>query len=108
MASDSGPVAVGTWKDGRIGLAKANSRGPHGYGMTVWRERSTETTAVKSDRLYPELLKRIRAFVETGRAPVGIGQSVEVIAFLVAANSSMAEGGRPVELSCYDEDNDHA
>lgn len=99
VESEFGPLAIGRWADGRLGFAKANREGPHDYGMTVWRQADTETTIVEAGRLYPELLARIRSFVATGSPPVAIEQSIEVIAFLSAANESMAADGRPVALA---------
>lgn len=93
-----GPIAVGTWKDGRTGIARGVKKGYHGYGFTVWKEKTIETAAVDSGRIYPELLKKIKTFFETGKPPVFPEESVEVIAFMEAANKSMAENGRSVEL----------
>jgi len=98
-ANDFGPVAIGKWKDGRIGIAKGICKGEHGYGFTVWREKSTESKAVNAGLIYPELLKNIIKFIKTGSAPVDVRESLEVIAFMEAANESMDRGGAPVELS---------
>lgn len=95
-----GPMAVGTWKDGRTGMARGIKRGYHGYGFTVWKEQTVETATVDSGRLYPELLKKIRTFFETGKSPVLPEESAEVIAFMEAANKSMANNGRPVMMKC--------
>ena len=93
-----GPMAVGTWKDGRTGIARGVRKGYHGYGFTVWKEKTIETAAVDSGRIYPELLKKIKTFFETGKPPVFPEESAEVIAFMEAANKSMAKNGRPVKL----------
>ncbi|MDD2707278.1 MAG: Gfo/Idh/MocA family oxidoreductase [Verrucomicrobiae bacterium] len=95
-----GPVAIGTWKDGRLGVARAVRKGFHGFGFTVWREKCTETSMVDPGKIYPELLKRIKNFIETGKSPVPAAESVEVIAFMEAANKSMAKGGAPVKVAC--------
>ena len=50
------------------------------------------------DRLYPELLKEIAEFVRTGIAPVEPEESVEVIAFMEAANQSMEADGALVQI----------
>ena len=94
LNSASGPIAIGTWKDGRMGIARATAKSYHGYGFTVWREKSTEVAAVDSGRIYQEMLKTIKRFFETGLTPVPLEESVEVIAFMEAANASMAKGGR--------------
>ena len=97
---ESGSVALGLWEDGRLGMAKANEGGTWGYGFTLWRENDQVATAVDAGGIYPALLARVKAFVQTGESPVPPEQSVEVIAFLEAANASMAAGGAPVTLAC--------
>jgi predicted dehydrogenase len=99
IRSDQGPVAVGTWQDGRLGIAKGTIGGKHGYGFTAWREGATISATVDTSRIYPALLQEIKRFIETGEAPVDPEESVEGIAFLVAANESMAQDGAPVQVS---------
>ena len=88
-AGKHGPVAVGHWPDGRLGVAKATSGGEHGYGFTVWREKATVTTAVATDGIYQGLLEAIVEFIRTGKAPTPPEEEVEVIAFMEKANLSM-------------------
>lgn len=95
---DTGPAAVGTWHDGRIGIARATRGVRRGYGFTVWLADAIESRIVQPDRLYPELLKKIKAFVETGEPPVSPVESLEVVAFMEAANTSMEHDGKPVPL----------
>lgn len=99
FSSEQGPVAVGIWEGKRLGIARAISTGYHGYGFTVWRKKVTETEIVNADFIYSELLKNIKKFFETGIAPVTPEESVEVIAFIEAANESMANGGKPIQIS---------
>ena len=96
--SPFGPVAIGRWADGRIGIAKGNTGCPHEYGFTLWREHASVATKVNAEGLYPELLREIRRFLLTREAPVSARESVEVIAFLEAANRSMANGGALVSF----------
>jgi len=95
-----GPVAIGIWRDGRLGVARGICRGVgvHGYGFTVWKEKKIETAVIDVEKIYQELLKRIKKFFETGQTPVPPEESVEVIAFMEAANKSMANNGRPVRV----------
>ena len=96
--TDYGPVAIGTWSDGRVGIARATLDMSHGYGLTVWRERSIASAIVDTQWIYPELLKAIKGFFETGVSPVEPEQSVEAVAFMCAANESMANDGAAVKL----------
>lgn len=99
IPSEFGPVAIGKWKDGRMGIAKGTCKGQRGYGFTVWREKNIETKTVNAGLIYPELLKNILNFIKTGSPPVDAAESIEVIAFMEAANKSMDSGGDPVKLS---------
>jgi predicted dehydrogenase len=96
--SKYGPLASGVWSDGRVGIARAGTGGHHGYGFTVWKEKETVVKAVDIDLIYAELLKKVKQFFETGVPPVSLKDSLEAIAFMEAANKSMAEGGSLVEL----------
>ena len=98
IADDCGAVAVGTWAEGKTGIARAMKKGPHGYGLTVWREKGVHTSTVEGGTIYGGLLASIMKFVRTGISPVSIDESVEVIAFLEAANESMARDGAPVAV----------
>jgi len=98
VSGNAGPVATGAWKDGRLGIAKAISEGARGYGFVAWRENATELATVDSGKIYAQLLERIKTFVETGIAPTDPDESVEVIAFMEAANESMARGGEAVPI----------
>lgn len=94
-----GPVATGIWQDGRTGIAGAVAGGHHGYGFTVWRELMTEVVQVDIDLIYQELLKKIKEFFVTGVSPVAPEDSLEVMAFMEAANESMARDGAAVAVS---------
>lgn len=96
--SAQGPVAVGTWRDGRLGVAKGIVGGPPSFGFTVWSNQATTSTVVDASRIYRALLGEIKRFIETGQAPVAPEESIEVIAFMVAANESMRRSGEPVAL----------
>ena len=98
ISSESGPVAVGTWQDGRTGIARAMSQGPHAYGFTVWSDKDAYAASINVDTIYSGLLKNIIGFVKTQSSPVPIDESVEVIGFLQAANKSMAKDGGTITL----------
>ena len=99
--SELGAVAVGVWEDGRLGIARASSEGLHDYGFAAWREKANEAATVDTARIYPALLARVRDFAATGNPPVDADESVEVIAFLEAANMSMAAGGEATPLARF-------
>ena len=93
-----GAVAVGEWEDGRIGAAMGIIGAAYGFGFTAWRRGATISAPVDASKIYPTLLEKIRRFVETGDAPVAPEETLEAIAFMEAANESMAHGGVLVKL----------
>ena len=97
--ADNDAVAVGTWEDGRMGIARAISQGPHEYGFTAWSKQQVKTTPVNIDTIYSGLLKSIVEFVKTKSSPVSMVESVEVISFLAAANESMGQDGKAVAIN---------
>ncbi len=89
-------VALGVWKDGRIGTFRGHRKGPHTYGATVFGAKSV----VESGKFegYEPLLVEIVKFFKTGVAPVKPEQTLEILAFMEAADRSKEQGGRPVKL----------
>jgi predicted dehydrogenase len=91
-----GDLAVGLWKDGRIGTFRGTRSGPHTYGATVFGRQSN----VQAGRFegYEPLLVEIVKFFKTGNPPVSADQTLEILAFMEAADESKRQGGRPVKL----------
>jgi predicted dehydrogenase len=89
-------VAVGVWKDGRIGTFRGHRAGPHDYGATVFGEKGI----VQAGRFegYEPLLVEIVKFFKTGVAPVSAEETLEIVAFMEAADVSKQRGGQPVPL----------
>jgi len=89
-------VVVGLWEGGRIGTFRGTREGAHGYGATVFGKKGTAT--VGKFEGYEPLLVQIVRFFKTGKAPVSPEESLEVIAFMEAANESKRLGGCPVTI----------
>jgi hypothetical protein len=53
----------------------------------------------KGDGTYAPLLREIMKFFETGVAPVSPEETIEMFAFMEAADESKRQGGAPVKLS---------
>jgi predicted dehydrogenase len=91
-------VTTCTWKDGRIGtyrgLPKADPSQP--LIRLTGDTGTTETTgAAGSDSLVPAIAE----FFHTGRSPVDVSQTIEVIEFMTAAQLSKERGGTEVKLA---------
>ena len=90
-------VIVGKWKDGRLGTVHA-ARPYSDYGAIVTRGRTVEVIHPKDTGGYRPLLVEIVKFFETGKPPVSNDETLELIAFMDAAQKSKEQGGRPVAL----------
>jgi predicted dehydrogenase len=88
-------VAVGAWNDNRIGTFRGTRTGKGGYGGTVFGEKGTLTLGPYTG--YDPLLERILEFFKTGVEPVSREETLEIFAFMQAADISKKKGGMPVE-----------
>jgi virulence factor len=86
-------VVTGHWSDGRIATVRGIRSGASGYGFTAFSEKSIKTVAVGTTFIYRELLKQIVRFFRTGRPPVDPRITIEIMAFIQAANKSGANHG---------------
>ena len=91
-------VLVGRWKDGRSGVVRALR--PYGrYGAVVFRAKEVVQSDPQADAVgYKALVGEIVRFFETRKPPVSNEETLEIFAFMDAAQRSKAEGGRPVRL----------
>jgi hypothetical protein len=86
-------VVTGTWKDGRVATVRGNRSGPGTYGFTGFAEKSIRAVDVGTKFIYRELLKQVVAMFKTGQAPLDISETIEIVAFIEAANKSGANHG---------------
>jgi hypothetical protein len=90
-------VIVGRWKDGRIGSVRTLR--PYGtYGADVFRPKGVTQSRSKTQEGYRPLVVEIVKFFETGQPPVPNEETLEIFAFMDAAQRSKASGGAPVKL----------
>ena len=93
-------VIVGRWKGGRIGTVRALR--PYGdYGAVAYRKKAkgqTSEISGKVDGGYAPLVHEIVQFFETGKPPVSNEETLEIFAFMDAAQRSKEAGGKPVTL----------
>jgi predicted dehydrogenase len=90
-------VVVGLWKDGRIGTVRAIR--PHSdYGAVVYRGKQMVEIKPQGAGSYRPLVQEIVKFFETGTLPVANDETLEMFAFMDAAQKSKEQGGRPVTL----------
>lgn len=89
-------IVVGTWKDGRVGTFRGTRTGKHDYGGTVYGEKGNLSLGPFNG--YDNLLYRIIDFFKTGNVPVRPEETIEIYAFMEAADESKRKGGAPVRI----------
>jgi len=89
-------LAAGVWEDGRLGTLRGIQQGRVGFGATVFGDKGI-APAGKFEG-YEPLLVEIAKFFRTGQPPVTPAQTLEIYAFLEAADESKRQGGLPVSL----------
>ena len=94
--TDGADCVVGQWKDGRIGTFRGIRQGKEDYGAVVFGSKKVAT--VVGFEGYGPLVEQIGAFFRTGKPPVSADETIELLAFMEAADETKRQGGRPVEL----------
>ena len=92
-------VIVCQWKDGRLGEVRA-VRPYSDYGAVITKGREVVVSHPKSGEAadYRPLVAEIVKFFGTGKPPVASAETLEIFAFMDAAQKSKEQGGRPVKL----------
>lgn len=89
-------VVVGLWNDDRIGTFRGVRYKKMGYGGSVFGEKSIE--ALDGAGGYNPLLVEVVKFFQTGKPPVSSDETLEIFAFMEAADESKRQGGKSVTL----------
>ncbi len=87
---------VGVWKDGRLGTYRGIREGAAGYGATVFGSKGVVPSGGFEG--YKPLVVEIVKFFKTGKVPVSPQETLEIIAFMEAADESKRQGGSPVTI----------
>lgn len=91
-------VVTGKWKDGRLGTFRGIRDGKQDYGAIAFGTKANATTTPPMKVDYRNLLVEIVKFFQTGVAPISPEETLELMAFMEAADLSKARGGAPVML----------
>ncbi len=99
-------VVVGQWKDGRIGVVRGIRDGGSTYGQVVFGPKAivsappapAASAAPVKRSSYHGLVAEIVEFFRTGKPPVPLDVTVEIMAFMEAADVSKARNGAAVAL----------
>lgn len=89
-------LAAGVWKDGRIGTFRGIRKGKSGYGATIFGTKGIAQDGGYGG--YEPLVVEICKFFKTGEPPVSAEETIEIFAFMEAADESKRQGGKPVTI----------
>jgi len=94
--TDGFELVVGKWADGRIGTFRGIRKGKSGYGATIFGAK--KITPAGKYAGYGPLVDEIIKFFKTGKPAVPAAETIEMFAFMSAADVSKAKGGAAVSI----------
>ncbi|MEP7361994.1 MAG: Gfo/Idh/MocA family oxidoreductase [Acidobacteriota bacterium] len=97
VSSTDSDVVTAKWQGGKIGTVRA-IRPYSDFGGVVFRAKSIVQSPAKPKYSYVAMLKQIVEFFQTGVVPVPNDVTMEIFAFMDAAERSKAHGGAPMKL----------
>jgi len=92
--SDGRIEVTGAWKGGRVGIYRED---PKGYGGTAKGDKG-ESPVGAYEGYHPLVAEAIK-FFQTGVAPVSPEETIELFAFMEAADESKRRGGAEVKIA---------
>jgi len=92
-------VLVGKWKGGRIGTFRGLRTPKTGYGGSVYGENAI--VPISRGYSYDDLLVKIVEFFDTKKSPVPEQETIEIAAFIDAAQKSRNKKGKRISLAPY-------
>lgn len=89
-------LVTGVWKGGRVGTFRGIRKGKTDYGAMVFGSKGIVPSGGYGG--YEPLVVEICKFFRTGKPPVSAEETIEIFAFMAAADESKARDGAPVKL----------
>ena len=89
-------LVTGVWEDGRVGTFRGIRDGKSGYGAMVFGAKGIASRGDYTG--YGPLVAEIARFFRTGEPPVPNAVTLEIYAFMEAADESKRQGGAPVSM----------
>ena len=90
-------VVTGTWSGGRVGSLIGLRKGPTPDKVIVFGTKQVAEQKGSGD--YAPMLREIIKFFQTGIAPVSPEETLQIYAFMEAADESKRQGGATVKIS---------
>ncbi|MFO0970539.1 MAG: Gfo/Idh/MocA family oxidoreductase [Gemmataceae bacterium] len=89
-------IVTGVWGDGRVATYRGIRKGMSGYGGVVFGNKGIQPAGSYGG--YEPLVREIAKFFRTGTPPVSVEETIEMFAFMEAADESKRQGGAAVTL----------
>jgi predicted dehydrogenase len=87
---------VGLWEGGRVGTFRGVKKGKSGYGSMIFGTKGIVPGGGYGG--YEPLIDEIIKFFKTGDVPISPEETIEIFAFMSAADESKARGGAAVSI----------
>jgi predicted dehydrogenase len=98
-------VVIGEWRDGRTGILKGTRFDKGAFGCVVHTDQGTKCGVAQSTPpYYYTLLQNVISFFKTRISPIDIRETLEIVAFLEAADTSKARNGKAVAIETTTEE----
>ena len=94
--TEGADVITGVWQDGRVGVFRGQRAGKSGYGGQAFGEKGNIDMGPYQG--YLPLLIDVAHYFKTGEVPVTPEETIEIFAFMSAADVSKQKGGKAVSL----------
>ena len=95
--SQNADVVTGRWKDGRLGTMRVD-RPYSTFGIVAFRSKNRVDAIPNIKVDYIPLVRQIVEFMNTRKPPVPNAETLEIFAFMDAAQKSKEHGGSPVAM----------
>ncbi len=96
-AAGNTDLVVGVWKGGRVGTFRGIRDGKADYGVIVFGEKAIEMTGKYEG--YAPLVEQFVKFFDGAPTPVSNQETIELFAFMEAAQQSKEKGGVPIKIA---------
>ncbi|WP_146431278.1 Gfo/Idh/MocA family protein [Blastopirellula retiformator] len=93
---DGADIVTGVWKDGRIGTFRGIREGAFGYGVMAFGGKQNKYVPIRVS--YNPMLAEVVKFFQTKKPPIAPEETLEILAFMTAADASRDAGGKSVTL----------
>lgn len=92
-------LVSGVWQDGRLASYRGFRKAKGGFGLVAFGDQAFAQASPGSLGGYRGLCIEIARFFKTKKVPVTAEQTLEVLAFMEAADESKRQGGKSVTLA---------